>query len=62
MFDTFYNCKCMIEFVISCHTLVYCLMFFLLLMIKGILGDPGADSEGERKSKRAKKYIWNEEK
>ena len=27
-----------------------------------ILGDPGADKEGERKSKRAKKYIWNKEK
>ena len=28
----------------------------------GILGDPGADKGGERKSKRAEKYIWNEEK
>ena len=28
----------------------------------GILGDPGADSGGEGKSKRAEKYIWNEEK
>ena len=27
-----------------------------------ILGDPGADKGGERKSKRAEKYIWNEEK
>ena len=27
-----------------------------------ILGDPGADSGGEGKSKRAEKYIWNEEK
>ena len=29
---------------------------------KVILGDPGADSGGEGKSKRAEKYIWNEEK
>ena len=29
---------------------------------KNILGDPGADSGGEGKSKRAEKYIWNEEK
>ena len=28
----------------------------------GILGDPGADSGDEGKSKRAEKYIWNEEK
>ena len=27
-----------------------------------ILGDPGADSGSEGKSKRAEKYIWNEEK
>ena len=27
-----------------------------------ILGDPGADKGGEGKSKRAEKYIWNEEK
>ena len=27
-----------------------------------ILGDPGADKGGEGKSKRADKYIWNEEK
>ena len=27
-----------------------------------ILGDPGADSGDEGKSKRAGKYIWNEEK
>ena len=27
-----------------------------------ILGDPGADSGDEEKSKRAEKYIWNEEK
>ena len=27
-----------------------------------ILGDPGADKGGEGKSKRAGKYIWNEEK
>ena len=27
-----------------------------------ILGDPGADSGGEGKSKRAEKYIGNEEK
>jgi len=27
-----------------------------------ILGDPGADSGDEGKSKRAEKYIWNEEK
>ena len=26
-----------------------------------ILGDPGADKGGEGKSKRAEKYIWNEE-
>ena len=29
---------------------------------KIILGDPGADKGGEGKSKRAEKYIWNEEK
>ena len=29
---------------------------------RNILGDPGADSGGEGKSKRAEKYIWNEEK
>ena len=29
---------------------------------KCILGDPGADKGGEGKSKRADKYIWNEEK
>ena len=29
---------------------------------KLILGDPGADKGGEGKSKRAEKYIWNEEK
>ena len=27
-----------------------------------ILGNPGADSGSEGKSKRAEKYIWNEEK
>ena len=27
-----------------------------------IFGDPGADKGGEGKSKRAGKYIWNEEK
>ena len=27
-----------------------------------ILGDPGVDNGGEGKSKRAEKYIWNEEK
>ena len=27
-----------------------------------ILGDPGADSGDEGKSKRAEKCIWNEEK
>ena len=27
-----------------------------------ILGDPGEDKGGEGKSKRAEKYIWNEEK
>ena len=27
-----------------------------------ILGDPGADKGGQEKSKRAEKYIWNEEK
>jgi len=27
-----------------------------------ILGDPGADSGDEGKSKRAEKYMWNEEK
>ena len=27
-----------------------------------ILGDPGADSGDEGKSKRAEKYIWNKEK
>ena len=29
---------------------------------KCILGDPGADKAGQGKSKRAEKYIWNEEK
>ena len=29
---------------------------------QNILGDPGADKGGEGKSKRAEKYIWNEEK
>ena len=27
-----------------------------------ILGDPGADKGGEGNSKRAEKYIWNNEK
>ena len=27
-----------------------------------ILGDPGAESGGKGKSKRAEKYTWNEEK
>ena len=31
-------------------------------LLAGILGDPGADKGGEGKSKRAEKYIWNEEK
>ena len=30
--------------------------------VETILGDPGADKGGEGKSKRAEKYIWNEEK
>ena len=30
--------------------------------ISFIVGDPGADKGGEGKSKRAEKYIWNEEK
>ena len=30
--------------------------------VLNILGDPGADKGGEGKSKRAEKYIWNEEK
>ena len=38
----------------------------LIILIKRvhfrILGDPGADKGGEGKSKRAEKYIWNEEK
>ena len=29
---------------------------------ESILGDPGEDSGDEGKSKRAEKYIWNEEK
>ena len=33
-----------------------------LVLARIILGDPGADSWGEGKSKRAEKYIWNEEK
>ena len=31
-------------------------------LIEHILGDPGADKGGEGKSKRAEKYVWNEEK
>ena len=31
-------------------------------MMVCILGDPGADSGDEGKSKRVEKYIWNEEK
>ena len=34
--------------------------FFFKTLI--ILGDPGADKGDEGKSKRAEKYIWNEEK
>ena len=30
--------------------------------LNSILGDPRADSGDEGKSKRAEKYIWNEEK
>ena len=30
--------------------------------MRSILRDPGADKGGEGKSKRAGKYIWNEEK
>ena len=30
--------------------------------MSSILGDPGAGKGGEGKSKRAEKYIWNEEK
>ena len=37
-------------------------MKFLKLWDLSILGDPGADKGGEGKSKRAEKYIWNEEK
>jgi len=32
------------------------------ILSRTILGDPGADSGDEGKSKRAEKYIWNEEK
>ena len=35
---------------------------FLSVIFWLILGDPGADKGGEGKSKRAEKYIWNEEK
>ena len=34
----------------------------LWLVLENILGDPGADTGGEGKSKPAEKYIWNEEK
>ena len=33
-----------------------------LVTIGTILGDPGAGKGGQGKSKRAEKYIWNEEK
>ena len=36
--------------------------FLLLNLVRRILGDPGTDKGGEGKSKRAKKYIWHEEK
>ena len=32
------------------------------ILVGTILGDPGADKGGKGKSKRAEKYIWNEEK
>ena len=42
-------------------------VFFRILLARwktdvSILGDPRADKGGEGKSKRADKYIWNEEK
>jgi len=37
-------------------------LYFLAGHSLSILGDPGADSGDEGKSKRAEKYIWNEEK
>ena len=37
-------------------------IFWNIGPIPTILGDPGADSGDEGKSKRAEKYIWNEEK
>ena len=33
-----------------------------IIRVNYILGDPGADKGDEGKSKRAEKYIWNEEK
>ena len=36
--------------------------FWRVGVVVYILGDPGADKGGEGKSKRAEKYIWNEEK
>ena len=36
--------------------------FNVIYEVKNILGDPGADKGDEGKSKRAEKYIWNEEK
>ena len=39
---------------------IYC--NFTLSKSNPILGDPGTDKGGKGKSKRAEKYIWNEEK
>ena len=53
------------------ESLIFCFLFFFfvflckfkfLFIILPILGDPEADKGGEGKSKRAEKYIWNEEK
>ena len=37
-------------------------LFLVTNLERPILGDPGADTGGEGKSKRVEKYIWNEEK
>ena len=39
-----------------------CLKKIGQMLYFNILGDPGANKGGKGKSKRAEKYIWNEEK
>ena len=51
---------CFIKRDVKCNTSVF--PGLLLSMFLVILGDPGADSGDEEKSKRAEKYIWNKEK